>query len=249
MPKRFIDTGLFDDSWFMDLSLEAKITWIYLITKCDHAGIIEINNKLFKVQTGINSFDTVKQELGNRIVRVREQYYFIPKFISYQYPNFPNSNAKAQNSAIEILKKFDLIDNSTGTVKQEFTNSYGKDKDKDKDNGNGNNNGNSEGSNNKISEIDFLKLFNDITKKKYRVLDDEARQQLKERSQEGFTLEDFRRAIINCKNDDWHKKNTRYLTPVFITKAEKLQSFLNKTDRKQVNQPWDDPGGKIGENM
>lgn len=138
MAKRFIDTDLFNDSWFMDLSQQAKLLWIYLITQCDHAGIIELNKKLLNVQTGIKDFDTVKEELGNRLVRVKEQYYFIPKFIKYQYPDFPKSTVKTQASAIKILKEFNLLDNSSLTVREELDNSYGN----GYGNGNGNGNGN-----------------------------------------------------------------------------------------------------------
>lgn len=125
MSKRFIDTGLFDDSWFIDLSKEGKIAWIYLITKCDHAGIIEVNEKLFKVQSGLNSFETVRQELGNRLLRLRDNYYFVPKFIYYQYPNFPNSNVQQQKGAIKRLQEFGLINNGSLTLPKELVNSYG----------------------------------------------------------------------------------------------------------------------------
>lgn len=134
MAKRFIDTELFNDSWFMKLSKDAKILWIYLITRCNHAGIIEINEQLLKIQTGIKSYLTVSKQLGNRIVTVREQYIFIPKFIYYQYPNFPNSKAKAQESAIEILKKFKLYANGKLTVKEELVNCYNNGNDKDNNN-------------------------------------------------------------------------------------------------------------------
>jgi len=53
MAKRFIDTALFDDSWFMDLSVENKLFFVYLITNCDHAGIIDLNLKLAEFKTGI----------------------------------------------------------------------------------------------------------------------------------------------------------------------------------------------------
>jgi hypothetical protein len=136
MGKRFIDTGLFDDPWFMDLSKDGKIGWMYLLTKCDHAGIIEINEKLFKVMTGINSLETVIKELGNRIIYLRDSYFFIPKFIQYQYPDFPKSNVKAQFGAIKRLREFYLYDeenskiigdlaNSYQTVSKELNNSYG----------------------------------------------------------------------------------------------------------------------------
>lgn len=145
MAKRFIDTGLFDDPWFMDLSKDAKIAWVYLVTKCDHAGIIQINEKLFKVMTGVNSLGTVQQELNGRLIQLRDSYYFIPKFINYQYPGFPKSNVNQQSGAIKRLQEFGLyfdgnltlnqdFTNSSSTVHEELTNSYGY--------GNGNGNGN-----------------------------------------------------------------------------------------------------------
>jgi hypothetical protein len=123
MAKRFIDTEIFDDPWFMDLSKDGKIAWIFMITKCDHAGIIQINERLFKVQTGINSLQTVMKEFGNRLVSLRDNYFFIPKFIAYQYPGFPKSGVNAQSGAIKRLREFNLFDGEKLTVHQELTNS------------------------------------------------------------------------------------------------------------------------------
>ncbi len=124
MAKRFIDTGLFDDSWFMDLTKECKLFWIYCITKCNHAGIIELNERLVKFQTGINSLETVVKGLGNRLVSVKEKYYFIPKFLEYQYPNFPNSKVKSQKSAMDILDKFNIDYNNIQTVNEPLSKGY-----------------------------------------------------------------------------------------------------------------------------
>lgn len=139
MAKRFIDTGIFDDTWFMDLSKDGKITWLYLITKCDHAGIIEINEKLLKVQTGINSWATVCQEFRGRLFNIRDAYYFIPKFIQFQYPGFPKSNVNQQAGAIKRLTEFGLycdgqvVDiqqlNSSSTVTEVLHKTYGNDND------------------------------------------------------------------------------------------------------------------------
>ena len=72
MAKRFIDTGLFDDDWFMELTKDAKILWLFLLTKCDHAGILKLNPKLCQLQTGIKDLDEILKQLGNRIVTVSE---------------------------------------------------------------------------------------------------------------------------------------------------------------------------------
>jgi hypothetical protein len=158
MAKRFIDTGLFDDPWFMDLTKDAKILWVYMITRCNHAGIIEINRKMIIFQTGIDDLDGAISELGNRLVSLSQQsgegnsmltvseqlpnsmatvsqqlLYFIPKFITFQYPGFPDSKAKAQESAIKILEKYGDKLNCWVTLTKELPNSY--------NNGNGNGNG------------------------------------------------------------------------------------------------------------
>jgi hypothetical protein len=46
MAKRFYDTGIFQDSWFSDLSKDGKLLFFYLISRCNHAGIIDLNLKL-----------------------------------------------------------------------------------------------------------------------------------------------------------------------------------------------------------
>lgn len=137
MSKRFIDTGLFDDDWFMDLSKDAKLLWIYFITKCNHAGMIKLNPKLCKVQTDIKELETVIKQLGNRLVTVSEHLYFIPKFIDFQYPGFPNSKVRSQISAIAILKKHGLIDEENLTLIKGLDNSYEHEHDNDNDNDKG----------------------------------------------------------------------------------------------------------------
>jgi hypothetical protein len=137
MSKRFIDTGVFDDDWFMDLPKDAKLLWIYFITKCDHAGILKLNEKLCKVQTDIKDLNAVIKQLGNRLVTVSEHLYFIPKFIEFQYPGFPNSKVRQQQSAVEILIKYGLFDNNKLTVTEQLGKSYVN----EHDNVNGNDNG------------------------------------------------------------------------------------------------------------
>jgi len=144
MAKRFIDTELFHDSWFMNLCPDYKLFYIYLITNCDFAGIIDLNIRLAEFLTGIkelgNSLETVWKEFGEkRVIYLTGNYYFLPKFIKYQYPNGLSVNVKAQKSVIERLQSFNLYDNQNQTVSEQLGNSLitvqDKDiyKDKDKD--------------------------------------------------------------------------------------------------------------------
>lgn len=127
MAKRFIDTEMFCDEWFSELSKDAKLFFIYFITTCDHAGVLKLNKKLCEFQTGLKNIDTVIKELGNSLVTVKEQLYFMPKFIKFQYPNFPNSAVKQQDSALKLLKQYGFWNeelNSYLTVSQELVNYY-----------------------------------------------------------------------------------------------------------------------------
>ena len=128
MAKRFIDTEIFSDPWFMDLTVNAKLFFIYLITNCDHAGIIDINWKLAELQTGIKqlrkSYERLIKEYQNRIIHLRNSYYFIPKFIDFQYPGFPKSKVRQQEGAIKRLLEFDLFDTEKQSLNKEFINSY-----------------------------------------------------------------------------------------------------------------------------
>jgi len=129
MAKRFIGTELFNDPWFMDLSVEGKVFFIYIITSCDHAGIIKFNWKLAEFQIGIkdlaNSYETLIKEFGDKLVKLKNEYYWMPKFLEYQYPQFPNSNVKAQSSAIRILLSFGISSYNNLTLTQPLTKGYG----------------------------------------------------------------------------------------------------------------------------
>lgn len=141
MAKRFIDTEIFNDPWFMDLSVNSKLLFFYMITNCNHAGIIDMNWKLIEFQTKIKlltkSYNTLIKELGNRIIRLSNDYYFIPKFIDFQYPGFPKSKVRQQEGAIRLLKEFDLWNEEKLTLNKELNNSYGNDSDNDNDSVNG----------------------------------------------------------------------------------------------------------------
>ena len=124
MAKRFIDTNLFNDEWFGELSKDGKLFFIYYITTCDHAGIFRTNKKLLEFQTGIKSLETVIKELGKSIVTVKEGLYFMPKFLKFQYPDFPKSTVRAQVSAIKMLEQVGLWDSENGTFYKDLPKTY-----------------------------------------------------------------------------------------------------------------------------
>ena len=79
---------------------------------------------------------------------------------------------------------------------------------------------------------EFIDIFNRITGRDFKGTEKDKRQ-FSARIKEGFSLTGFEIAIRNCAADDFHKQNTKYLTPEFITRSDKFQKYLN------ANSTWD----------
>ena len=137
MAKRFISTQFFEDPFISELSKDNKLFYIYLVTNCDHVGIIDINWKLAEFLTDIKGLskgrETVVEQLGNRIVRLKTGYFFIPRFVPFQYGAKLNPNANVHKSVIKRLTELNLInDDLSLRVEQGLTNPLVTPKDKDK---------------------------------------------------------------------------------------------------------------------
>ncbi len=105
------DSNKWKDPWFSDLPSKYKLFWMYILDECDHAGIWKVNFKLAQFMIGDNLEQSeVKRILGDRMICVSDNYWFIMKFLKYQYPNGLKPTVKAQESVINILKSHDLIE-------------------------------------------------------------------------------------------------------------------------------------------
>lgn len=105
MAKRFSDSLKWDDPFFSDLSNHYKLLWIYILDKCDHAGIFKVNKKMadFCLNATID-WDDAEGVFKGRVQTLNQEKWFIPKFIEYQYGTLTEKN-RVHNSIIQILKK------------------------------------------------------------------------------------------------------------------------------------------------
>ncbi|OQB12816.1 MAG: hypothetical protein BWY15_02110 [Firmicutes bacterium ADurb.Bin193] len=128
MAKRFTDTEKWRDEWWGSLNNDYRMIWLYLVDSCSIAGIWkkDFRGLNFNCNTNISESDFVKA-LNGRVVD-KGNYFFIPKFLQFQYPKGLNSNKPAILAVVKELKQNNLIQ----TVNQLLGNDYLIIKDKDK---------------------------------------------------------------------------------------------------------------------
>ena len=76
MAKRFTDTNKWDKLWFRKLKPEYKCLWEYLITKCDLAGIYDVDLGLASFIIGYEfRYDTVIKTFEDQIQVLKENKF------------------------------------------------------------------------------------------------------------------------------------------------------------------------------
>lgn len=90
MAKRFTDTEKWEDPWFRNLLREYQMFWVYMLDKCDAAGVWKVDFELAEFNLK-QTFDDKNQQELKRVFKDRIKVFeggerwFIPKFISFQY--------------------------------------------------------------------------------------------------------------------------------------------------------------------
>jgi len=140
MAKRFTDTEKFIDPWFRRLPSKHKLLWDWILCSCDHAGIITIDLEFVEMVLKEKFSDgDLDQYFKDRVLRLKEFKYFIPKFIDFQYGKL-NPESRVHASVVERLEKegisfntLELGRNYTLPIPYEYSIDTTKDKEKDKD--------------------------------------------------------------------------------------------------------------------
>jgi hypothetical protein len=144
MPKRFTDKNKWDDEWYSLLDNDSKIVWEYLLDRCDHAGVGKLNMRMINFCCNVAWEQSKIESIFQTRLIFKVNFYFIPKYLKFQYPKGLNSKKPAIVSVRNILKEkglydyvSDLYGNEYLMIKEPLGNGYitikDKDKDKDKD--------------------------------------------------------------------------------------------------------------------
>lgn len=112
MAKRFSATEIWDEDWFLDMPIEYKLFWFYMLSMCDHAGLFKVNTKKFCLTNSVKVDAVQAIEFFNsgklRIRVVKENFWFIEDFIFFQYGKHLNRRNKTHESILKILSKFNI---------------------------------------------------------------------------------------------------------------------------------------------
>ncbi len=112
MSKRFHDTEVWLEDWFLKLPDKYKLFWFWIKDTCDHAGIFKPNTHLFEItlNTKINLtealilFNTDKE----RIIVLGNGKWFLSGFIKFQYGKSLNMKNRVHESIAKILTDNDI---------------------------------------------------------------------------------------------------------------------------------------------
>jgi len=142
MAKRFTDTDLWKEDWFIKLPVEYQYFFFYVKDSCDHAGIWKANKTYFELITRYDidiekAFEFYNKD-KERFMKINGTRWLYKDFFVFQYGNKMNLNNRVHGSIHSIYVKLGVkLTSIRGLLEHNLTSPMGlkdKDKDKDKDN-------------------------------------------------------------------------------------------------------------------
>lgn len=107
--KRSTVVGKWDDTWFMGLSPQSKLLWLYVLDMCDHVGIYEYNEVLLRVQIGFTDKVDVKKHLKDLEGKIEwfadGRKVWVKNFISVQYGDIGSDSEKVSSIHVTVLRE------------------------------------------------------------------------------------------------------------------------------------------------
>jgi len=106
--KRFTESTKWDDPWFRQLPGAAKLLFLWLVDKCDGAGILDADLGLASFQIGMKISEDTLAALGERVTRLDNGKLMLTKFIKFQHGEL-SRDCKAHNPVFKSLEANGLL--------------------------------------------------------------------------------------------------------------------------------------------
>jgi hypothetical protein len=110
MAKRFTDTAIWQDDWFMNLPPDYKLAFMFIKDNCDQAGVWKPNKRLAETMLGVKiEWDDFLISCDGRVKLIQGEYWWITRFVEFQYGTL-SENCKPHIPVINLLKKYQLFE-------------------------------------------------------------------------------------------------------------------------------------------
>ena len=83
--KRFTDIKKWEKEWFLSLSLQDKLVWLYLLDSCDECGLWNVNWRLCSILTGVELSSAPASMKRQLIQTNHDKVMYIQDFMDFQY--------------------------------------------------------------------------------------------------------------------------------------------------------------------
>jgi hypothetical protein len=146
MAKRFTETEIWEEDWYLAMPKDYKLFWFYMLSMCDHAGFYKVNLRSFCALNEVKVSSATALEYFNsgkdRLRILNENFWFIEDFIVFQYGTTFNINNPLHRGIKKLLDKNEIPLETVRGIKEiimtpkrpQNEDSLGlKDKDKDKE--------------------------------------------------------------------------------------------------------------------
>ena len=106
MARRFYDSGLINQRWYMELAPKLKALYIHCLCACDCAGIFEVNPIMMSAQIGdkITEQD-IFTSFGSRIIPLADYKALLVDFVYFQCGGELKHGCRPHDAIIKRLKE------------------------------------------------------------------------------------------------------------------------------------------------
>lgn len=106
MGKRFIDSQIWGDVWFMGLKPLHKLIYIYVFSNCDASGLYKANLKKMQFELGEKIDEEKVKGILSEKISFSELKWLIRNFIKIQYPNIlKKPDSPLHKSVLTLIEK------------------------------------------------------------------------------------------------------------------------------------------------
>jgi len=135
MSKRFTETEIWEEDWFIEMPKEYKLFYFFLKDQCNHAGIWRPNLRIFEAINEVKIDLKKAAEYFNkdkeRVQILASGHWYLLDFFVFQYGRIFNCSNRVHESIQNIYNKEDIkLTSIRGLLDHK---DRVKDKDKDKD--------------------------------------------------------------------------------------------------------------------